>query len=191
MILFRQFVILDWLFYRQFDRFFIGFTQAEVEVEDLVKEEHSKHNHNEATKLSVGECFVTNPCISQEEDPNDYDSHLVHNDAVSGREELCHIDCKAIKHRRCEQEAEAVYHYNWTSPGLLRRQKDVINMTVNTLCFIKWTRHHLPWYQDQHSENDAENTFPSHHIERLLSGCPRQNMLLEDCVGSVEELTAQ
>ena len=120
--------------------------------------------------------------VSQEEDPNDHNSHLVHNDAISGREELCHVHCKAIKECRCEQEAKAIDHYNWTGPSLLRRQKDVINMTVNALSLIKWTRHHLAGDKDQHSEDDAENTFPSHHIEWLLSSSSRQNMLLEDSV---------
>ena len=63
-------------------------------------------------------------------------------------------------------------------------------MTVNALGFIKWTRHHLARDQDQHSENYAENAFPSHHIERFLSSSSCKNMLLEDSVGGVEELAA-
>lgn len=50
---------------------------------------------------------------------------------------------------------------------------------------------HLCWHKHHHTQYEAEDALPAGHVERLLSRCALQDMLLQDGVTGVEELATQ
>lgn len=75
------------------------------------------------------------------------------------------------------------------SVHLIESFTDIVNLTIGAMITLKWASNKVSNDVDDTGEDHSEDTFPALHVAWLLAFGVLQNVLLEDAVASVEELS--
>ena len=129
--------------------------------------------------------------VRQEEHPDEHDSRLLDNGAVSGRGQLDSEGATGVEGASAKDEHDREEKDEFVRAHLLIRLLEVIDVSIDALFFAEGAAEELARHSNQNRENDAEDAFPAHHVAGFLADCarPLQDILLCDTLTGMEELS--
>ena len=134
---------------------------------------------------------MAHTAVSQEEDPDKDDAWLVEHYRVCRWGDLRDIGWETVTHARGYKETHSVEGDIGAGTRLTEGHKDVVVMAKGrvTLSTLIWAHEELSWDKHHQGQHYTENSFPAHHVERLLVRRILKDVLLGNRVESLEELT--